>query len=128
MVKLKTMKLRSTPFPQASGEGSIPFTRSDTASLSANDSEAFLVSGQGFTASNDPKSLQSSNSLKLTGNAPECTDRAVAGGSTGGSPSGSLPVASDLIASLAMIERLPLSDEEKAEAVRRLLSTQQSRS
>jgi hypothetical protein len=40
----------------------------------------------------------------------------------------SSPSESDVGIALAMIERLPLSDEEKAEAVRRLLSTQQSRS
>ena len=32
------------------------------------------------------------------------------------------PVQPDVLAALAMIERLPLSDDEKAEAVRRLLA------
>jgi hypothetical protein len=39
-----------------------------------------------------------------------------------------LPAESSVIVTLTMIERLPLSDNEKAEAVRRLLGTQQSRS
>ena len=86
------------------------------------------MSGQDVTAIGEPKSVQSSETLKLTGNVPECTDRAVARGSTGGSSSEPQLVASELTAALAMIERLPLSDEEKAEAVRQLLATQKSRS
>jgi hypothetical protein len=41
---------------------------------------------------------------------------------------GHLSAEGDLKAALLMIERLPLSDKQKAEAVRRLLASQQSRS
>ncbi len=108
----------ATKASQASGGGSIPLTRSEKASLSATDSEAFLMSGQDVTTSDQPTNAESLQSVKVTGRDPDCPAWAVHGGSTGGSASGT----SEFTATLAMIERLPLSDDEKAEAVRRLLA------
>jgi hypothetical protein len=108
---------------------------SDTrkASLSVADNEAFSERVKGIEPSLEAweASVTESEVLVFAGVAAQpdsaCTSACTNSTDSDVEPAIDLPAEDDLTAALLMIERLPLSDDEKAEAVRRLLASQQSR-
>lgn len=70
-----------------------------------------------------PKAEGDANDTNQNGRFPELAETSSGQSSENGRNAGTdSPTELDLEATLAMIERLPLSDDEKAEAVRRLLA------